>query len=174
MSITPEEMAKQLRLLLPPGLLACWSDGAVGRLLLGASDASAIDVLINEAHAGSADELLREWEAELGLPPPCITTTQTLGERRAAILAVLNFISGNSVAYYTQVAASMGIEVSVVFDRAFEVGRDGMGDAIGGDSWRLVWHVTASAGLTAAARQLLESTLRKIAPARTFTTFTYS
>jgi uncharacterized protein YmfQ (DUF2313 family) len=180
MALSVAAFARALRSLLPGGpAFSRDPDSSITKTLLGISEELARvdqrgDDLIEETDPRTTDELFGDWEQMLGLPSPCVTTVQTMEERRAAIVSALNSVGGNTLDYFLGLADSMGITITIEEASAFEVGRDGMGDSIGGDEWYFVWHVFASASLSAAQQQLLECTFRRFAPAHTVPTFEYA
>jgi Uncharacterized protein conserved in bacteria len=175
---TTEQIASQLQKLLPPGALARGSLAVIGRLLFGSADEIArlyarLMALLEEAHPGSTTELLDDWEAEYDLPDPCIENPQTIEERRAAILAKLNYVGSQPVAFFYQLAASIGITINITEHHSFEIGRDGMGDFIGPDEWNFVWEVIASDDVEQGLRNVMECNFKNLKPAHTLPLFTY-
>jgi len=142
-----EAYARQLRALLPTGDALSRDEGSgVSKLLLSAAeelarlDGRAVD-LFKELDPPTTDELLEDWERILGLPDPCILTEQTIDERRGAIAAKLRSVGGQSKAYILGVLAAFGIEAEIDEQRAFEVGRSGAGEGVGGEVWRFAFIV---------------------------------
>jgi uncharacterized protein YmfQ (DUF2313 family) len=149
LGVTSDQVARQLEKLLPRG--AAWRGAAtryVYRLLQAAADElvrlyGREEDLRAEAHPISIDELLDEWELELGLPPPCVTEELTLEERIAAVSAKLAQTGGQSRQYYIDVAARLGIDITIEECTPFYVGTHGCGDAVGEIDWKFTWIVHA-------------------------------
>ena len=196
MGVTASQITQALTRLLPRG--AAWRTTAgrnLYRVLQAAADEllrvyGRADDLLAEAHPLSIDELLDEWEHDLGLPDDCVTFAQTDDERRAAIAAKLRAVGGQSRQYYIDVAAGMGVSITIEELQPFYVGVDGCGDGIGGAEWIYTWVVhappfgaetyadcaTAVAGdplASGGGSVLLECTFQGIKPAHTVLLFEY-
>jgi uncharacterized protein YmfQ (DUF2313 family) len=57
--------------------------------------------------------LLPEWESTLGLPDPCTVANPSLQQRQAAVTAKLISGGGQSVPYFTTVAAALGFTITI-------------------------------------------------------------
>lgn len=163
----------------PPGSLASAIGEQLRALWAAIADEAAriytrLNDLIREAHPLTCDQTLSDWESELGFPDPCVTETLTEDQRRAVVLARLTASGGASRQYFIDVAAAIGIAISISEERPFEVGRDGMGDPIGGAASSFNWVVNAPASTSAALAEIMECTFIKIKPSRTEVTFIYS
>ena len=162
MALTSDAIAAQLRRLLPKGAL--W-EAAAGSVMLARLQAAADEALRlygraadlrRQAHPGEVDELVDEWEAEYGLQGD-----GTLTQRQAALLAKYRAVGGQSPRYYIDVAAGLGIVITIEKPRPFYVGTHGAGDLVGEIEWAFTWIVRAPAGADLA---LLERTLSPIQP----------
>lgn len=179
MGVTATSIARQLAKLLPQG--AAWPRVLTARLhdlLLAAADELARiygrgEDLLAEAHPATIDEMLADWEQELGLPDVCVTEEQTTEERRAAIAAKLLQVGGQSRQYYIDVAGGLDIEVTIEEHHPFYVGIHGCGDPIGEIDWKFTWTMHAPDETSAASRQALECSISNIAPAHTRVLFSY-
>lgn len=199
MGVTADQIVEQLarRRILPAG--AIWRT-KVGRALYRVLHADADELarvygraedLLAEAHAATIDESLDEWENELGLPGDCITDEQTNDQRMAAIAAKLRAVGGQSRQYYIDVAAGLGVVITIAEQQPFYVGLHGCGDAVGEIDWKFVWIVTAPpegsieyltcdvavAGdplASGGGSPLLECTLQGLKPAQTILLFAYT
>jgi len=177
-SEAPALYAEQFTRLLPRGALATALSSTLRKLWLGVTAElqrvyQRARTLLREAHALTTDELLHEWEAEYGLPEPCITVVQTVEERRNAVIGRMAGVGGCSRAYFIDLAARMGITIAIVEEHAFEVGRDGAGMGIGGDEWSFTWSVYAPPTTSVAQRQLLECVFDRINQAHLAVQFFY-
>ncbi len=195
MSHSPEEYASLLRDLLPPGLAFRREPGTqLEQVLLGAAEEfsrveARADSLADEVNPASTTELLSDWERAAGLPDRCAGVLEdTLQGRRAALLAKLTSIGGQSISYFVSFAASLGYQVTVTEFRSFRAGISTAGDALTNGPWRYVWRVNAPAetviyfraGLSAAGEPLaswgnapLECKINQLKPAHTMVIFSY-
>lgn len=145
--------------------------------------------LIAEAFPATAYELLPEWEASLGLPDPVIGEVPMLQNRRAQAVAKFIGDGGQSAAYMIAVAKALGYEVTVTNYAPFRCGQQACGAQLGGEDWAHTWSINAAlntltsfrAGQSTAGEPLqswgnkiLETMLRRIAPAHTILKFHYN
>jgi uncharacterized protein YmfQ (DUF2313 family) len=175
---TADQIAYQLAKLAPPGSLAAALASTLRKLWSAGADElvriyGRVDALLRESHPSTTDELLAEWEAEYALPDPCVTATQSEAERRAAVISRHSGVGGATPQYFRDLAARFGVTITIVEDHPFEVGRDGMGDGIGGDEWAFVWEVTAPASTSTANRELIECVFERLMPAHVEVIFHY-
>lgn len=194
--MTATDYLAQLQALLPQGF--AWpreADAALTKLLLAWADELArVDGraadLIEEADPRTTAELLADWERVAGLPDPCVEAlagTQTTAQRRAALVAKLTTIGGQSAAYYIALAASLGYTITVTEFRPFVAGSVA-GDALTNDEWIFAWQVNAPAEsivafaagrscagepLRAWGNELLECVINRLRPAHTHVLFAY-
>lgn len=186
--------AQALKDLLPPG--AAWEYKRT--TLADVLDAQAKElvriearaaVLLKEADPGQASELLTDWERVLGLPDPCLTTTQTATQRRAAARARYTMVGGASAAFFIALAASMGYTVTIE-DFPTEADAIAAGISYTGDGWAYTWRVNVAAGTVTVPFQVgvsaagdplrswgvedLECTIKRYAPAHTIVLFAYA
>ena len=110
----------QLQQLLPPG--AAWPrdpDATLTQLLAAiAAEFARLDDraerLVEEADPRTALELLPDWERLAGLPDACTgVLPTTVPERRAAIVTKLTARGGQSSAYLTALAATLGYPIAI-------------------------------------------------------------
>lgn len=175
--------AKQLKQLLPPGLV--WfleSTAKLTKTLLGISDELVrVDDrgadLQEEADPRTATETLDDWERLLGLPDEDITTIPaTDAARRLAITQKYISLGGQTPAYYIGLAAACGYTVTITDPLAGDVLRSGFrsGDRCYGAGQAYTWLVTVTAPVgTALTHAELEAVIRRAAPAHTTVVFTY-
>lgn len=179
MPLDAQQFAYQLATKLsPPGALARALAAKLRALWLGVADEPVrlygrVDDLLSEAHPATVTELLEDWEREFDLPDPCVTSEQDLSARRAALLSRLSGSGGQSRQYFIELAETLGIAIDIVEDHPFEVGRDGMGDGIGGDEWAFTWEVFAPVATPMAIRELMECVFERRKPAHTQVWFHY-
>lgn len=91
-------------------------------------------------------ELLDEWERELDLPGGCVVDTgsQTVEERRGAIIAQLLSTGRQNQQYYLDIVSGFGVSASIVDEQPFLLGLSGMGDPVGGSEWNFVWRIVVA------------------------------
>lgn len=150
--MTADAYVTQLQALLPAGY--AWSrapDATLTKLLgafadgLARVDQRAVD-LQNEADPRTAAEMLADWERVCGLPDPCTVaagTVQTLSQRRAAVVARLTTLGGQSAAYYRAVAAAIGFAIAVEEYSPHDVLSD-VEAPLYDPEWQFAWIVQAA------------------------------
>lgn len=132
----------------------------------------AID-LLDEADPRTADEMLAAWERAVGLPDDCGGTPATDDERRALVWARLTARGGSTEAYFVELAARLGVEITVSYYQQFIVDYSDVGDPLYSDEWAHVWLVTAPASTSADLRTRLECLFGRARPAHTIPLFEY-
>lgn len=122
-----DKYTQYLLSLLPSGNIA--KDAASNNALifgLIAAELSRIDGraadLMTEADPRTTVELFEEWEAFAGLPDPCALPDQTLQERRNRLEQKLVSKGGQTRAYYEEIAAHLGYDITITEFRPFECG----------------------------------------------------
>ena len=103
--------------------------------------AGAMRLLDREGSPYYAIDLLPEWEAEYGLPDPCSAPNASIPQRRAALLAKIAAIGGQSPEYFISVAAAMGYTITVQEITPLRLGSFRFGDPLAGPGWQYVWRV---------------------------------
>ena len=146
------------------------------------------EFLLVDAFPATANELLPEWEATLGLPDPCAGEAPTLQQRQAQVVARLTYSGGARVADIIAFAESLGYAITITQFAPAVAGRLRAGQPALGAAWAFAWQInapsttvtsfragTSAAGepLTAFGNAVLECELRRIAPAHTVVIFTY-
>jgi uncharacterized protein YmfQ (DUF2313 family) len=148
MPLSVDAYTRHLQALLPQG--AAWSLEPLSgwsRLLRGlAEELARVDArsatLIDETDPRTTYELFTDWERVLGLPDPCVIGEQSLDQRRAAIVARLVGVGGQSPAYFIAVAEALGFEIGITEYRPYDV-EDDVEASIYGDDWAYAWQVNA-------------------------------
>lgn len=192
---TAAEYREQLKALLPPGQAFPRDPGTTLHDLL---DGMSIELARVDARAGSlpqeanprsSAELLPDWERVAGLPDKCSGAIEgTLQGRRNALLAKLTSTGGQSAAYFIELAAALGYDITIEVFRPFRAGHSFAGDLLTNGPWAFTWLVRSPAvsvtyfraGQSAAGERLrtwgndtLECKLNQLKPAHTIALFAY-
>lgn len=185
--------ARQLKQLLPTG--AAWtvdSDSVLSKFILGlAEELARVDAragtLMDETDPRTCFETFLQWEAAFGLPDSCVGAGQTDAQRRAALIARVTGLGGQTAAYYVAVAAALGYTVTITEFSPFDV-EDTVDDPLIGDEWAYAWQVNgplntvvefttddgADEPLAQWSNVPLECVLTRLKPAHTYILFSYS
>jgi len=196
MAISGEQYYRQLVALMPQG--DCWqieSDSNLGKLLrafadeLASIDARA-EVLLREMLPSMVNEMLGEYEVQVGLPDACQSLADTTQERRANMARKFTSEGGATRAYFTAVAEALGYQVIIIDTTSWRAGVLFEGVEITQQEWNFVWEVyvadtnaynsvfkagqgTAGMALATWQNALLECVLNALKPAHTFIVFSY-
>ena len=131
-----QDYAQQFLALLPYG--QAWPRHPLSTLVLtceglsdywGFVDGRAADLLEVESDPRSTVELLPDWERNWGLPDPCYTAPQTIGQRQLALVMRMTMQGAQSREFFISVAAMIGYTITITEYRTFVVGLDRVGDA---------------------------------------------
>lgn len=197
MVLTETDYLRQMQALLPPGPAWPKDDDALLTRMLGALAAELARVdgrvrqLVDEDDPRMAAELLLDWERVAGLPDTCVALsgqTQSIAQRRAALVARLTMLGGQSKAYFIALAASLGYTVTITEFRPFHAGQSRSGDPVA-TNWQFSWQVNAPLNTVTPFRagnavagdpinswgnKLLECVLSRFKPAHTTVVFAYT
>ena len=172
MDVTEASYFQQLQQLLPPGPafdLELQPD--LAQLLASlAPELARVDVnseaLLLELNPATATVLLPVWEGYLGLPDLCVVPgSQTLEERRAAVIAKLTATGAPQLSYYRKLGVQSGVPIHIDEFRPCRVGTASVGDFLYGYGWAWSWIASApieAYGTEAAAT--LDCRLQRDAP----------
>ena len=146
MALTEADYLQQLQQLLPPGPafdLALEPDWAQIVAAL-APELARVDgngeALVRELNPATASVLLPHWELYLDLPDVCtVPGSQTLEERRQAVLDKLTATGAPQLSYYRKVGSQVGITVDIEEFRPARVGLTNVGDFIYAAAWPWSW-----------------------------------
>lgn len=98
------------------------------------------EALLLELNPATATALLPDWEAYLGLPDVCtMPGSQTLEERRQAVLDKLTATGAPQLSYYRKLATQVGLASNIEEFRPARVGPTNAGDFLYGDGWPWSW-----------------------------------
>ncbi len=100
--------------------------------------------LLTDAFPTSTVDLLPEWESTLGLPDLCAGPQTTVQSRRAQVASRFTTVGGQSIAYFTQLAATLGYSITITQFAPSRFGRQ-FGEPFGGIAWAHAWQVNAPA-----------------------------
>lgn len=182
MGLSATDYRRQLQQLLPQGaawprepeaVLTALLDGLAAELAR--ADAYLVE-LVDQMLPDTTTDLLAEWEAITGLPGACSDEVRTTPEaRRTDIMGKLAASGGASRAYFIQIAATYGVEVSIQEFHPFRTGIATAGDALWNGDWPFTWRVRVP-GLSDAdgSRVVLECLFASIKPAHTIVIFDYT
>ena len=124
------------------------------------------EALLLELNPATATVLLPVWEGYLGLPDVCVVPgSQTLEERRAAVIDKLTATGAPQLSYYRKLGVQSGIPIQIEEFRPARVGVASVGDFLYGEAWPWSWIASAPAeayGTEAAAT--LDCRLQRDAP----------
>jgi uncharacterized protein YmfQ (DUF2313 family) len=122
--------------MLPQG--QAWPKHASGSVLVqgitglcdywGFVDGRAADLLEIESDPRTTVELLPDWERNWGLPDPCYTAPQTIGQRQLALVMRMTMQGQQSREFFIEIAAMLGYSITITEYRTFVVGIDRCGD----------------------------------------------
>lgn len=184
---------RELMALLPPG--AAWQveAGTFLRALLEgiATELARVDArsgdLVDEWDPRTTSEMLTDWERILGLPDGCTDQTSSIALRRAAVVARVAGIGGQTAAYFIKLAAAMGYTITITEFRPFRV-NSAVNDPLCGTAWAYAWQVNAPLNtvrrmsvlgpvnepLASWSNGVLECVLTRLKPAHTHVLFSYT
>lgn len=192
------DYADVLRKLLPRGRVWTREDEGTQAAVLDALavtsegiDSEAL-TLIGAGFPATADQLLPEWDATLGLPDACFGPFVNDDENRQQVVAKLISTGGQSIPYFESLARSLGYEISIT-EFAIHTVISPVTAPIAGLDWPFTWKVQiiGTPGVqwhtvdgpveeplsflgTTPTEQVLECLLRRYAPAHTVLIFQYS
>ncbi len=194
MGMTSTDYLNQFLALLPRGIVWTREKGsALGKLLWGLAeeparlDSRSLD-LMDESDPARTVEMLSQWEQVFGLPDACTGELETLQERRAALIAQVTMVGGQSPGFFIAVAQNLGYEITITEYAPFRAGVNAAGDAAQGDAWQFAWAVNAPETTITSFRSgqsgageplrtwgntLLECAMERLNPAHTTLIFTY-
>ena len=169
-----DDYRRQLTALLPRGL--AWRpapEGVFHRLLQAFGDALArlhayAAEIVDEADPRTTNALLADWERVTGLDAGALTIAQ----RRAAVVAQLTAVGGQSPSYYIALAASMGYTATVTEYRPHTVESD-VDYSLFAGAWAFAWRIRATANPGALPPAAFEALIGRIKPAHTVVFFEY-
>ncbi|MFJ2445154.1 YmfQ family protein [Pseudomonas sp. NPDC087626] len=146
MAMTEADYVDKLRQMLPPGpafdleLEPDWAQLVAALAPELARIETAGEALLLELNPATANALLPDWEAYLGLPDICtVPGSQTLEERRQAVLDKLTATGAPQLSYYRKLANQVGLTTNIEEFLPSRVGPTNAGDFLYGDGWPWGW-----------------------------------
>lgn len=133
---------EMVRALAPRGRAWNLHDGSVLMQVLSAIAQAAVDVELQIRRFGAeADplrtlELLPEWEASLGLPDECLGSSQSVDERRAAIVTRLVGLQGASEPDILAFLSGLGFTVTIGHFEVCRIGTWTIAEPLLGPAWQ--------------------------------------
>ncbi|PMX16916.1 hypothetical protein C1Y18_25675 [Pseudomonas sp. MPR-R5A] len=150
MAMSEDDYKQQLQQLLPPGPafdVELQTDIAALVAAFAPEFAridAALDELQAELNPASVSQLLTDWEEYLGIPDVCVVPgSQTVAERRQAVLNKMSATGAPQRAYYLRMATQTGIGIAIDEFRPARVGSTNVGDFLYGDAWPWSWLASA-------------------------------
>jgi uncharacterized protein YmfQ (DUF2313 family) len=147
-----------------------------------------LEDLRGEADPRTTWEMLSDWEELCGLPGECWESAATMALRRAAVVTHLTFQGNQTPAFYIDLAAQFGHEITIEEFAPFRAGSR-VGDPLYGEDWAHAWRVWIGAatpvthfraGRSGAGERLaswgdddLECLIEALQPAHTVVLFGY-
>jgi uncharacterized protein YmfQ (DUF2313 family) len=148
--MTEADYVDKLRQMLPPGpafdleLEPDWAQLVAALAPELARIEAGGEALLLELNPATATALLPDWEAYLGLPDVCtVPGSQSLGERRQAVVDKLTATGAPQLSYYLKLARQVGITTTIEEFRPARVGPTNAGDFLYGDGWPWGWVASA-------------------------------
>lgn len=144
--------------------------------------------LIADAFPATANDMLPEWQAALGLPDPCAGPAPSIVQARQQVVARLTNSGGQSAPYFISFAAALGYAITITNDAPFRCGQSHCGQHLGSQDWFFSWVISApeytsqpflagqsTAGdpLGSTGNAVLQCELETAAPAHTVLQFHY-
>lgn len=124
--------------------------------------------LLVDAFPKTANELLPEWEASLGLPSPAVGPAPSIQARQTLVVARFVGAGGVSIPCFVNYAALLGYTVTIQSHAPFRCGQSHCGQSVGGVEQMYSWTIkTSGATVTpfgAYGPAVLQSELQRIAP----------
>jgi uncharacterized protein YmfQ (DUF2313 family) len=146
MALTEADYVQKLRQMLPPGpafdpeLEPDWAQIVAGLAPELARVEGNGEALLLELNPATATVLLPYWETYLGLPDVCtVPGSQTLEERRQAVLDKLTATGAPQLSYYRKLGTQLDIAVEIQEFRPARVGLTSVGDFLYGAGWPWSW-----------------------------------
>jgi uncharacterized protein YmfQ (DUF2313 family) len=131
-----------------------------------------IEQIFAEAIPSTASDCLSDWESVCGLPESGTSLASTTLGRQNNVIARLVATGGQNAAYFEQIGASLGYDVTITDAfRPFHVGNT-VGNALYSTAWMFVFEVNVTNA--SAADVIFENIVNKYKPAHTTALFEWA
>lgn len=174
-TFSAQQYSQAARAMLPPGRAWNRQDGsnqasfcdALGDVYAD-QDGDSVQMLADFFPA-TATQGITEWNETLGLPDPCGGTPASQAINQQQIVAKLAATGGQSVPYYTALAAALGFQISITEFSPTLIGDDAPAGMITKTAdWAYTWRVNILNSETAPAdTTMLQCLLERYMPAHT-------
>lgn len=149
---------------------------------------ASVDQLLLEMDPRTTSQLLADWERVVGLPDPCVTTAQTVDQRRAALVSKLAALGGQSRAYFIGLATTLGYPGATIDEYRPMTCNDTCTSALWSAADRFAWQINlpstggvfiancnsaCDSPLAAWGDQAVECRINRYKPAHTTAIFAY-
>lgn len=190
-SATADDYRALLQRLLPPG--PAWREDDPLLAALAPELArlhNRVGALVEEADPRATIEMLQDWERVAGLPDSCLSAldvSQSYAQRIAALVSRITATGGQSPAYYVELAAALGYEITVA-EFALHTVNDDVDAPLYAAPWQHAWQVNAGSSTVGVlsvddtvddplawwGNESLECVIRRLKPAQTHVIFSYT
>lgn len=151
---------------------------------------SSADQLLLEMDPRTASVTLADWERVYGLPDICVAASgivQSFAERRAALVALITLLGGQSPAFFIALAAALGYAITITEGSPHTTEHDSE-HPVYDEQYRFIWTVNAALynlreltteddtemATAVWGNTLLECRINRFKPAHTHVIFAYS
>lgn len=190
-SATADDYRALLQRLLPPG--PAWREDDPLLAALAPELArlhNRVGALVEEADPRATIEMLQDWERVAGLPDSCLAAldiSQSYAQRIGALVSRITATGGQSPAYYVELAAALGYDITITEFRLHSVDSD-VDAALYAAPWQHAWQVNAGSSTVGVlsvddtvddplawwGNDALECVIRRLKPAHTHVIFSYT
>ena len=151
---------------------------------------SSADQLLLEIDPRTASVTLADWERVYGLPDTCVAAAgivQSFAERRAALVALVTMLGGQTKAFFIALAAALGYVITITECKPQTTECDSE-YPVQDEQYEFIWMVNASLfslreltteddtemATAVWGNKLLECRINRFKPAHTYVIFAYS
>lgn len=128
--------------------------------------------LIEEVDPNTTDELITDYERLLALPEKGLSIGTTTEIRRSDILSKLTNSGGQTKQYFIDLAAKLGITITIIEYSSPRCGIARCGDRLSAGTWKFAFKVNTPDGLSNEDLNRVRLTINRYKPAHTIAIFT--